>query len=296
MQFFKRYYLVYLLVTALVVSLAVLGSRQVTIAASAELSSAKPVVVIDAGHGGGDGGAVSPNGTKESTLNLEISLRLRDLCRLLGLPVRMLRTEDVSLEDESARTVSEKKVSDLKNRVRLVNETPGALLVSIHQNSFPQGPQYRGAQVFYADDEKSKALAELLQARICTKLDPENHRLCKPAQDIYLMEHIRSSGILLECGFLTNQVEEKLLRSASYQKQLCLCVVSALTESEALNGGLIHEDKNHLFLHELRKRNAPVDGEVPRLRRLEHADGACGKAVRQDGKKRIAPYRAPGAV
>ena len=230
MQYFKRYYLVYVLVICLTLGLAVLGTRQVRAAAASARLSAKTVLVIDPGHGGADGGAVSPNGTKESELNLAVSLRLRDLCRLLGFPVKMLRTEDVSLEDQKAGTVAEKKVSDLKNRVRLVNDTPGALLVSIHQNSFPQGPQYSGAQIFYADTDGSRKLAERLQERIDSVLDPSNHRSCRKAQEVYLMEQIRCDGILVECGFLTNSAEEKRLRDADYQKQLSLTLAAVLTE------------------------------------------------------------------
>ena len=237
MRYFKRYYLVYVLVISLTCGLAMLTAGQVQEAAAMERLSAETVIVIDPGHGGADGGAVSPNGTKESELNLCVSLRLRDLCRLLGFRVQMLRTEDVSLEDASAVTVSEKKISDLKSRVKLVNGTPGALLVSIHQNSFPQGPQYSGAQVFYAGTQGSQTLAELLQSRICSDLDPSNHRVCKQAREVYLMEHINCGGILLECGFLTNRDEERKLRSPSYQKQLSMTVAAALTEYRSSKEG-----------------------------------------------------------
>lgn len=231
MQYFKRYYLVYVLSFALFCGGGLLTVQQFSaIRPVSAVHMAPTIVVIDPGHGGEDGGAVSKTGQKESELNLEISLRLRDLCVLLGIPTRMLRTEDVMLCDEQAQTISQKKVSDLKRRVALVNETPGALLVSIHQNSFPQGTQYRGAQVFYAATNGSQELAERLQGRIQASLDSANHRSCKPSDAVYLMEHVQCPAILLECGFLTNTDEEILLRTPGYQKKLVCVLASVLAD------------------------------------------------------------------
>ena len=231
MQFLRRYYYVYVLAFSLFCSGAILVVQW--FAEVRQTSAALPlpaVVVIDPGHGGEDGGAVSARGTKESELNLAIGLRLRDLCVLLGIPTRMLRTEDVMLCEDSAQSMAQRKVSDLRQRVKLVNETPGALLVSIHQNSFPQGTQYRGAQVFFAPTEGSQALAEALQGKLCDSLDSNNHRVCKPIEGVYLMEHVDCTAILLECGFLTNTEEEALLRSPDYQKKLVCVLAATLTE------------------------------------------------------------------
>lgn len=231
MQYFKKYYIVYVLTIAFVLSAAYYAREDITayLSTAAELTVPATTVVIDPGHGGEDGGAVGRSGVPESTLNLEIGLRLNDLCMLLGIPTKMIRTEDVAVYTEGAHSISEKKVSDLKNRADIVNHTPGALLISIHQNSFPE-ERYAGAQVFFADTEGSEALAELLQERIDTILDPNNRRKCKPCQTVYLMEHIQCTGILLECGFLTNADEEMKLRTPAYQKQLVCTVISALTE------------------------------------------------------------------
>lgn len=230
MQYFKRYYIVYAVLFSLVFGAGLLAAAQVRAISAAALQSAGTVLVIDPGHGGADGGAISPRGTKESALNLEISLRLWDLMTLLGADTVMLRTEDVSLEDDGLTTVSEKKVSDLKNRVKLVEHTPGALLISLHQNAYPRGPKYHGAQVFYAQTEGSKALAEQLQASVREHLDPTNHRAVKEAQHIYLMEHISCPGVLFECGFLTNAEEEARLRTPTYQKALVCVIAGCLTE------------------------------------------------------------------
>ena len=188
--------------------------------------------VIDAGHGGEDGGAVSALGTQESGINLEISGRLNALMRFLGLRTKMIRTEDISVYTEGT-TIAQKKVSDIKNRVRIVESTPNAILVSIHQNHFSEA-KYRGAQVFY--NAQSEALAKKLQQALCTQVDTKNHRECKPAQNIYLMEHVTCPAVLIECGFLSNPQEELLLRDASYQKKLvCAIACTLLNDSEESN-------------------------------------------------------------
>lgn len=216
-------------VCSLAVSQAVTAISAVSVSA---VETALPTVVVDPGHGGEDGGAVSPGGVLESKLNLEIGLRTRDLLRFLGLPVRMTRETDVSIYSPEAQTVSEKKVSDLKNRVRIVNETRGAILVSIHQNIFTES-KYHGAQVFYAGTAGSQELAERLQAVFVGELDPANHRQAKRSETVYLLSRIRCPGVLVECGFLSNPEEERLLMTESYQIQLAASICAALTRQLA---------------------------------------------------------------
>ena len=187
-----------------------------------------PTIVIDPGHGGEDGGAVSCTGALESGINLDVSQKLGDLLTLLGMRVKMTRTEDVSLHASDAVTVSEKKVSDLKNRVKMVAETNCPILISIHQNMFSE-EKYSGAQVFYADSAQSRELAELTQNILKDAIDPTNHREAKKSLNVYLMNKIRCTGILIECGFLSNRKEEEKLRSDGYQKQLACAIASGLT-------------------------------------------------------------------
>lgn len=233
MAFLKRNYLIYIMVFSLVVGAAARLGRVERSVETVTSDRGPRIVVIDPGHGGEDGGAVSVTGKRESDLNLEISLRLRDLLGLLGVPVVMVRTEDVSVWENEAASLAEKKVSDLKHRVRLVEEIPDSLLLSIHQNFFTQ-EKYAGAQVFYAATESSQALAEALQQVLDTQVDPSNHRSCKPSQGVYLMEKITCPGILVECGFLSNAAEEARLHTADYQKLLVsaigACTVNFLTE------------------------------------------------------------------
>ena len=180
--------------------------------------------VIDAGHGGEDGGATSCTGLLESNINLEISLRLNDLMHLLGLKTRMIRTTDISVYTEG-ETIAAKKVSDLKERVRIINSTKNAVLVSIHQNYFEQ-EQYAGAQVFYGKNESGKLLAMQIQNSLVHTLNSGSKRTIKPAAGIYLMQHVTCPAILIECGFLSNFEEEFKLRDPQYQKNLC-CVIAA---------------------------------------------------------------------
>ena len=188
-------------------------------------------IVIDPGHGGEDGGATGVAGTRESDLNLAVSLRLQALLRLFGHEPVMVRTTDTAVYSAGAGTISEKKVSDIHNRVRLVNDTPGALLVSIHQNFFTQG-KYSGAQVFYADDAYSRELAQQMQAQLRASLDPGNRREAKAAAGtVYLMNHIQTPGILVECGFLSNAVEEARLNTPAYQTRLAMTMAAVLLQN-----------------------------------------------------------------
>lgn len=198
------------------------GDHSITVISQTLPIPREQCFVIDPGHGGMDGGATSCSGILESHLNLEIALRLNDLLQLLGYETKMLRTEDTSIHT-GGDTIAQVKFSDLKERVRIINETENAILLSIHQNYFSQ-PQYSGAQVFYARTTGSQALAEQLQSAFLKHLNPGSKRQCKLSKGIYLMEHIHSPGVLIECGFLSNPQEEALLRSSEYQKKLCAVI------------------------------------------------------------------------
>ena len=204
-------------------------------AASAEEEAA--LVIVDAGHGGEDGGASTADGVLESQLNLAIALRLEQVLALCGCPVEMIRRTDTAVYSEGAETFSEKKTSDLKNRVAQVNAAPRAILISIHQNHFTQS-QYAGAQVFYAASEGSRDLAELTQGALRQALDPDNNREIKPGDAIYLLEQIQCPGVLVECGFLSNAAEAKQLQTPTYQTKIACAVAGAAIrylESEAEN-------------------------------------------------------------
>lgn len=224
MKAIREYGKLYLAIIAcftLAAILAALAPGQ-DIPASGEGSA--DIIYLDPGHGGEDGGAVSVTGVQEKSINLEISLRLRDLLHFCGKNVRMTREGDCAVYDDGCATIAQKKASDLRNRAAMLREMPGALLLSIHQNQFPEG-KYRGAQVFFNEAEGSKALAEAMQTAL-KGLDPDNHREIKRSDGVYLMEHIENTAVLIECGFLSNREEEQALRDESYQKKIA-CAVSA---------------------------------------------------------------------
>ncbi len=192
----------------------------------AQLSEPEPVLIIDAGHGGEDGGATTASGVKESELNLALALKLDALLGFLGQETLMIRTTDCSLHQEGD-TVRERKTSDLKRRVEIVNETPGAMLLSIHQNFFTD-PRYSGAQVFYTITESNRQWAETTQEMLRMVVDPENLRNAKEfPSPVYLMEHISCPAILVECGFLSNGEESSLLMTDAYQRRLVLAMAGA---------------------------------------------------------------------
>lgn len=209
----------YLLAVILCIGLAHGGSQAVTTLGESAPVAREHTIIIDAGHGGIDGGATSCTGILESTINLQIALRLDDLMHFLGYQTYMIRTTDTSIYTQG-NTIAAQKVSDLKERVRIVNETEDAILISIHQNTFSDS-RYGGAQVFYPKTDGSKELASAMQGALITIANPDSKRVCKKADGVYLMEHIEQTGILIECGFLSNPEEEALLRSADYQKKLC---------------------------------------------------------------------------
>ena len=202
------------------------GNRVVSVISEGLSGNSRHCVILDPGHGGEDGGASSSTGRLESAYNLEIALRLDDLLRLLGYDTKLIRKEDVSVYT-TGQTIAQKKVSDLKNRVKTVNETNNGILLSIHQNYYPDA-RYSGAQVFYGNAEGSEALAKHLQASLVAGLKPGSRRQAKQGKGIYLLEHIQCPGALIECGFLSNPREEALLRDSAYQKKLCCVIGSAL--------------------------------------------------------------------
>lgn len=217
----------YFLIIAALIFTAHMGSKAITAFNEKKPVSQRSCVVIDAGHGGIDGGATSCTGVLESQLNLEIALRLNDLFHLLGIQTYMIRTEDVSVYTHG-ETIASKKISDLKNRVATVNGIEYAILISIHQNHFNDS-RYSGAQVFYANNGMSKTFAAAIQNDLVKLSGNGNNRKIKKAEGIYLMEKIKCPGILIECGFLSNPYEEALLRNESYQKKLCSVIASTTT-------------------------------------------------------------------
>lgn len=219
--------ILYAVILCAVLMLTFAGSKVVTVISENTPPQRHHCVIIDAGHGGVDGGATSCSGVLESSINLEIALRLNDLLHLLGINTQMIRTTDISVYTEG-HSIAAKKVSDLKNRVRIINETENGILISIHQNHFSDS-RYSGAQVFYPNTAGSETLARNLQSLMIQSLNNGSRRQAKKADGIYLMQNIRCPGILIECGFLSHPGEEHNLRNGTYQKKLCSVIASAVS-------------------------------------------------------------------
>jgi len=212
-----------IIVLVLFLLIAIGSSKAVTVISENAPVTMRQCVIIDAGHGGVDGGSTSCTGVLESMINLEIALKLNDLFCFLGIDTVMIRTTDCSVYT-SGETIAAKKVSDLKERVRIANNTENAILLSIHQNHFTNS-QYSGAQVFYAPTDGSNLLAQQMQTAFITALNPGSNRKIKKADGVYLMQNISCPGILVECGFLSNPQEEAKLRDPEYQRNIC-CVIA----------------------------------------------------------------------
>ena len=201
----------------------------------------KPTIVVDAGHGGEDGGAVGVNGLVEKEVNLAIATALAQELRAHQFTVVMVREGDYAVGDSSLPTVAQRKRSDTQRRLQMVEEAGDCLLISIHQNHFSQS-QYKGAQMFYSPNHKESALlAEALRQSVVESLQPENTRQNKEAgEEIYLLNHCPVPGVLVECGFLSNPEEAQLLGQESYQKEMAAALyngIIAFLEQRGKGGG-----------------------------------------------------------
>ncbi|QOY37568.1 N-acetylmuramoyl-L-alanine amidase CwlD [Anaerobacillus isosaccharinicus] len=185
------------------------------------------IIIVDAGHGGIDGGASSKEGLLEKDVSLEISLILRDYLQEAGALVIMSRVEDTDLADPATKGVRKRKVQDLKRRVQLVNESDGDMFVSLHLNAIPS-PRWSGAQTFYnrAVDENEK-VAKFIQEEIRTNLE-NTSRLAKPIGSVYLLKHAQIPGALVEVGFLSNPEEARLLTTEEYQQKIAASIYQGI--------------------------------------------------------------------
>lgn len=182
-------------------------------------------IVIDAGHGFPDGGAIGMNGTIESTLNLKIALNVEKLLQDRGYRVIMTRRNDDSLSD-SGKNVSEKKRNDMKKRLEIINSSEADIFVSIHMNKYGDS-RYRGAQVIYSSNYvQSEALASAIQKELCSLSENKSKRTHLEApKSIYLLKNACIPAVIAECGFLSNFEEEQLLITEDYQKKIAKAIV-----------------------------------------------------------------------
>lgn len=224
--------LCYFAVSAALVSVGIPASHVLLASSAPAEANSRFTVIIDAGHGGFDGGAVADDGTLEKDLNLSVSKKLEALFLSAGANVIMTRSEDASLEGDAA---SHKKAADLRARVKIGEDHPGALFLSVHMNKFPI-KKYSGLQVYYAKTPGSRELAENIQKTVSGNLQKENTRAVKPADSsIYVLENARTAAVLVECGFLSCDDELAMLKDNEYQKSLAACIFSAVINSIGTN-------------------------------------------------------------
>ena len=191
----------------------------------------RPQVILDAGHGGMDGGAVGINNVAEKGINLSITLKLAELLRLNGFDVILTRSTDDSIHDTSETTVARQKRSDMYNRKEIIEKHPNALFLSIHQNKFSD-PSVCGAQVFYSPNHgDSELLAECIQKQLREQLQPDNSRETKRADEgLFLLWNSEIPAVLIECGFLSNQNECEQLCDGDYQNKIAFVIYLSLLD------------------------------------------------------------------
>lgn len=207
------------------------GAEYLT-SASENVVTGKKVIVIDAGHGGKDPGKIGIDGQIEKEINLQIAEILKVFLEMDGFEVIMTRTDDNGLYDEDA---SNKKVQDMKRRIQMIEEADPLLVVSIHQNSYPES-YVKGGQVFYyGTSTDSKSLAETIQKQL-KELDPENHREAKANTSYYLLKKTSKPIVIVECGFLSNPDEAQKLSDEHYQEKLAFKIFMGIVQELAKEG------------------------------------------------------------
>lgn len=210
------------------------GTVVINLFSAVDVSVNKPkykTVIIDAGHGGPDGGTSAEDGTLEKDINLQIALKLDEFLKSMGIETVMIRSEDISVHDDYAKTIREKKISDIRNRLSVMDNTDDSVFISIHQNHFSQS-QYSGLQVFYSkNNQESRILADSVRQSVITSLQPENSREIKESgSDIYLLYHATVPAVMVECGFLSNYEEAQKLKDEEYQRKLAFLIALGITD------------------------------------------------------------------
>ncbi len=188
------------------------------------------VIILDAGHGTPDEGAESSSGTTEASLNLEITLKIQKLLESSGATVVLTRSDDNSIYEIDAKTIAQKKVSDIKNRVKIGNSSSADVFVSIHLNKISDS-NYSGWQTFYQNgSENSEKLANSIQASLNTTISKENMRVPHILTSVYIMKHVEIPITIVECGFLSNPEEEKKLQTDEYQEMLAWGIYNGIMD------------------------------------------------------------------
>lgn len=225
----KRMYFIFLFILISVISYSLSFNNKKTIS-TVSLPVTNKVIVIDAGHGYPDEGAESANGITESQINLNITKKVQNLLEQSGCTVVLTRSDENGIYNAESKTIREMKVSDIKNRVKIGNESSANAFISIHLNKIPQS-QYYGWQTFFrANDNKSEELAKSLQEELNASIQKENKREALKIDGKYIIDHVEIPTAIIECGFLSNPEEEKLLQEDAYQNRLAWGIYNGIMD------------------------------------------------------------------
>ena len=225
----KRIRIIVLATFALIFGFAFINDQK-DIVPTVSLPISGKTIVIDAGHGKPDEGAQSNNGTTEAETNLKIALKLQNLLEQSGSSVVLTRSDENAIYDLDTKTLREKKISDIHNRVKIGNESSSDIFVSIHLNKIPQ-QQYDGWQTFYnAQSVEGQKLAVSIQNKLNDAIQKENNRVAKSIDNIYIVKHVEIPMTIVECGFLSNPEEEKLLLNDEYQNRLAWGIYNGIID------------------------------------------------------------------
>ncbi len=228
-RFAVFFIIISLFIFIFLISIYTIQNKKTVVAST--LTSESKTIIIDPGHGGEDGGAVSSDGTVEKDINLSISMKLSKILNFYGYNVILTRNGDYSIYDKNLSTIRDKKISDIHNREKIIKNNPDAIFISIHQNKYTSSSA-RGTQVFYSgNNEKSISLAEKVQASVVSNLQKNNFRnIKKSGTEIYLLYHSKIPSIMVECGFISNTEELNLLKDEKYQTQISQSIANGIIE------------------------------------------------------------------
>ena len=220
----------FLVLLLFVISVLVTGFNVTDYYVNAVAEVNVPTIIIDAGHGGEDSGAVGEGNIYEKDLNLQIAFELGEQLKAKGYNVVYTRTDDKLLYTEEQNIKGMRKLYDLKNRCGVADNYENALFISIHMNSYG-AKQYSGLQVYYADkNSESESLASSIQNSVCHELQKENNRKTKNGKGYYILDNCKATSVIIECGFISNDSELKKLSEKEYQKQLSFAIICGIIE------------------------------------------------------------------
>ena len=214
----KRY--MYIVIVVIIICVIFLNVRKTKTLPTIAIPSTNRSVIIDAGHGLPDAGAVGYECLTVEKINLSIAMKLQKLLESSGTITYLTRSDENGIYDINSKSIKQKKISDIKNRVELINKTGSEILISIHLNKFSDN-KYSGWQVFYRENsEESNRLADCIQNSINKNIDRENKRITKPIKDIYIIDNSKIPAVIVECGFISNPEEAILLQDETYQNKI----------------------------------------------------------------------------